>query len=65
MADTKIVRGYSLSAANLAWLRSKALEEAGQKPEGRVSVSETLDGILTEAREKEQKAEGGKQKGKA
>lgn len=64
MADTKIVRGYSLSPVNLNWLTAQALKNAVR--EGKIkSVSETLDDMLTEAREKEQKAEGGKQKGKA
>jgi len=56
MADkkaTKIVRGYSLSPENLKWLRGKALEDADKKLEGRVSVSETLDVLLTQAREDE------------
>jgi len=60
MADTKIVRGYSLSAENIRWLREQTLKKAEQT--GKMSVSDTLDGMLTEAREK-QKAE--KQKGKA
>jgi len=58
MADTKIVRGYSLSAANIRWLREQTLKKAVQT--GKMSVSDTLDGMLTEAREKD--AEGGKQK---
>lgn len=51
----KVVRGYSLKAENVTWLRSKA---AGQTlmAERTVSTSEMLDRVIEAAREAERDA---------
>lgn len=59
MADkTKIVRGYSLSKANVLWLAKQALIETVKARRGTVSASAVMDRILTAAREKDEKENG-------
>lgn len=58
MKDKKIVRGYSLSEANVLWLAQRALIETVKKKRGTVSTSAVMDRILTEAREKDEKVNG-------
>lgn len=59
MADkTKIVRGYSLSKANVLWLAKQALIETVKARRGTVSASAVMDRILTAARLKDEKENG-------
>jgi hypothetical protein len=52
---TKIVKGYSLSMANIEWVAMRAL--ASSTPAKKVSDSAFLDGVLTGLREKQERAE--------